>query len=241
MTIKTKAKNISTYEKQKRKIKELETQNYQLKMTLADEVEKSKIFAKRNNDLDKRIIEIRDESDRVTLHLRGVVDTEDEIIKELAIEIKSLNTVIANLKNGMANDTINKTIDEKNHFIEDLEHRIKDLIQELNEHEHTDRKLDEIKSFFLILVQKEPNRFQDPVMAVKNILSDNAFLLERNSKLEHVKTELLISENTVKELRKNTDAKSERISVLIEEKNNLLFTNTILNDLIIQAIKTQRN
>lgn len=240
MTIKTKAKNISTYEKQKRKIKELETQNYQLKMTLADEVEKSKIFAKRNNDLDKRIIEIRDESDRVTLHLRGVVDTEDEIIKELAIEIKSLNTVIANLKNGMA-DTINKTIDEKNHFIEDLEHRIKDLIQELNEHEHTDRKLDEIKSFFLILVQKEPNRFQDPVMAVKNILSDNAFLLERNSKLEHVKTELLISENTVKELRKNTDAKSERISVLIEEKNNLLFTNTILNDLIIQAIKTQRN
>jgi len=240
MTIKTKAKNISTYEKQKRKIKELETQNYQLKMTLADEVEKSKIFAKRNNDLDKRIIEIRDESDRVTLHLRGVVDTEDEIIKELAIEIKSLNTVIVNLKNGMA-DTINKTIDEKNHFIEDLEHRIKDLIQELNEHEHTDRKLDEIKSFFLILVQKEPNRFQDPVMAVKNILSDNAFLLERNSKLEHVKTELLISENTVKELRKNTDAKSERISVLIEEKNNLLFTNTILNDLIIQAIKTQRN
>jgi len=240
MTIKTKAKNISTYEKQKRKIKELETQNYQLKMTLADEVEKSKIFAKRNNDLDKRIIEIRDESDRVTLHLRGVIDTEDEIITELAIEIKSLNTVIVNLKNGMA-DTINKTIDEKNHFIEDLEHRIKDLIQELNEHEHTDRKLDEIKSFFLILVQKEPNRFQDPVMAVKNILSDNAFLLERNSKLEHVKTELLISENTVKELRKNTDAKSERISVLIEEKNNLLFTNTILNDLIIQAIKTQRN
>ena len=240
MTIKTKAKNISTYVKQKRKIKELETQNYQLKMTLADEVEKSKIFAKRNNDLDKRIIEIRDESDRVTLHLRGVVDTEDEIIKELAIEIKSLNTVIVNLKNGMA-DTINKTIDEKNHFIEDLEHRIKDLIQELNEHEHTDRKLDEIKSFFLILAKEEPNRFQDPVMAVKNILSDNAFLLERNSKLEHVKTELLISENTVKELRKNTDAKSERISVLIEEKNNLLFTNTILNDLIIQAIKTQRN
>ena len=218
MTIKTKAKNISTYEKQKRKIKELETQNYQLKMTLADEVEKSKIFAKRINDLDKRIIEIRDESDRVTLHLRGVVDTEDEIIKELAIEIKSLNTVIANLK-----------------------HRIKELIQELNEHEHTDRKLDEIKSFFLILAKEEPNRFQDPVMAVKNILSDNAFLLERNSKLEHVKTELLISENTVKELRKNTDAKSERISVLIEEKNNLLFTNTILNDLIIQAIKTQRN
>lgn len=218
MTIKTKAKNISTYEKQKRKIKELETQNYQLKMTLADEVEKSKIFAKRINDLDKRIIEIRDESDRVTLHLRGVVDTEDEIIKELAIEIKSLNTVIANLKNG-----------------------IKDLIQELNEHEHTDRKLDEIKSFFLILAKEEPNRFQDPVMAVKNILSDNAFLLERNSKLEHVKTELLISEDTVKELRKNTDAKSERISVLIEEKNNLLFTNTILNDLIIQAIKTQRN
>jgi len=218
MTIKTKAKNISTYEKQKRKIKELETQNYQLKMTLADEVEKSKIFAKRINDLDKRIIEIRDESDRVTLHLRGVVDTEDEIIKELAIEIKSLNTVIANLKNG-----------------------IKDLIQELNEHEHTDRKLDEIKSFFLILAKEEPNRFQDPVMAVKNILSDSAFLLERNSKLEHVKTELLISEDTVKELRKNTDAKSERISVLIEEKNNLLFTNTILNDLIIQAIKTQRN
>ena len=111
MTTKSKTKNMSSYKRQSWKIKDLETQTYQLKMALADEVAKSEILAKANNVLGGKIQELSEFE-----HAQRKLDTLCEMMANItpntiSLEpISKLNAVLKNLHNALIE---NKKLKEK--------------------------------------------------------------------------------------------------------------------------------
>jgi len=177
----------SSYEKQKHQIKELETQNYQLKMALADQVEKSEIIAKANNVLDGKIQELLEFE-----HAQRKLDTLCEMMVDItpntiSLEpVSKLNAVLKNLHNALIeNKKLKEKADELDKIIKIIlfDERIFKLINPTNQPSANLLRLIEafgilderneyleVKIKFIASLENEIEKFQQTIKTKNNEL-----------------------------------------------------------------------
>ena len=218
MTTKSKTKNISSYKRQSWKIKELETQCYQLKMALADEEQISKLNDANGKEIKqlKDIIETykkgRELNEKAIKHLDSKIqelseyehaqrklDTLCEMMDEFSSSsnlnaVSKLNTILGNLNNVLIE---NKKLREKTEELDKIGRILKN-----------DSRLEDIPI----------SRMEKVINQVLMFIGSFEIMNERN---ECIEKKLICQEKEINENKKLLDATRNALNKRSHEVNTL--------------------